>query len=124
MARAIVSRLPSARAPFIALGAPRLASPALAVQPPVLSLLAPRVPVATPAAQLLQRFGLATSPPKAASTAIAPEPPKRSLNAYMLYSVERRPALKKLNPDMKAAAIVKTLGAEWQNMSAAFKKNW
>ena len=46
---------------------------------------------------------------------------KRPLNAYFLFSKERRPALQKANPDMKVGPISKLIGAEWKKMSESDK---
>merc|ERR1719350_1443550 len=72
----------------------------------------------------MQCLGLATSAPKAAPAATVPDPPKRALNAYMLYSIERRPALKILHPDMKPQLLMTTMGKEWKSMNSTFKKTW
>merc|ERR1740121_231110 len=71
---------------------------------------------AAPWTAVQQCFGLAT--------ASSPAPPKRAPNAWLLYTMERRPALKLLHPDMKAPALLKVMGDEWKNMGTGFKQNW
>ena len=42
---------------------------------------------------------------------------KRPLNAYFLFARDRRPELKKANPDERMGPISKLIGAEWKAMS-------
>ena len=43
--------------------------------------------------------------------------PKRGLSAFMFYSQERRPALKKSQPNLAFGDVAKTIGKEWADMS-------
>merc|ERR1740121_2725001 len=64
---------------------------------------------AAPWTALQQRLGLAA--------AAGPAPPKQPPNAWLLYTMERRQALKTLHPDMKQSALLKAMGS-------GFKQNW
>jgi len=43
--------------------------------------------------------------------------PKRGLSAFMFYSQERRPDLKKTQPDLAFGDVAKTIGKEWAAMA-------
>ena len=51
-----------------------------------------------------------------------PNKPKRGLSAFMFYSQERRPQLKKSQPNLPFGDVAKTIGAEWKKFSDAKKK--
>ena len=46
-----------------------------------------------------------------------PNKPKRAMVAFMFFSIDRRPATQKANPQMRIAEISKLLGASWREMS-------
>jgi hypothetical protein len=50
--------------------------------------------------------------------------PKRGLSAFMYYSQERRPAVKKSKPDIKFGEIAKVIGAEWKDMKESAKAKY
>ena len=51
-----------------------------------------------------------------------PNKPKRSKNAFMIFSAARRTEIKEANPDMKSTDISKELGMLWKAMSDDDKK--
>ncbi|CAG8435485.1 5748_t:CDS:10 [Diversispora eburnea] len=50
--------------------------------------------------------------------------PKRPMNAFIIFSSERRPELQKNDPNMQTAQVSKILGEEWQNMDPARKDHY
>ncbi|CAG8468897.1 6479_t:CDS:10 [Dentiscutata heterogama] len=50
--------------------------------------------------------------------------PKRPMNAFIIFSSERRPELQKNDPNMQTAQVSKILGEEWQNMDSARKDHY
>lgn len=53
-----------------------------------------------------------------------PNAPKRPLNAYMLYSAEKRAGLKEEHPELNHKDIMKALGEEWKGLSDLDKANY
>jgi len=51
-----------------------------------------------------------------------PNAPKRPLNAFMIFSQEKRAAVKKAYPDAKAPEVASVLGDMWGRMGAEEKK--
>jgi hypothetical protein len=51
-------------------------------------------------------------------------PSTRGRSAYMVFSENQRPILKKKNPEMKATEIMSALGTAWKALSEAKKKEW
>ena len=51
-----------------------------------------------------------------------PNKPKRSKNAFMLFSAAKRADIKEANPDMKSTDISKQLGVLWKELSDDDKK--
>tara|TARA_B100000780_G_scaffold170265_1_gene119183 strand:+ start:226 stop:753 length:528 start_codon:yes stop_codon:yes gene_type:complete len=47
-----------------------------------------------------------------------PYKPKRGLSAFMLFSQERRPTLKKEQPTLAFGEVARTIGIEWKKLSA------
>ena len=41
---------------------------------------------------------------------------------YVIYQMERRPEVKRTNPDIPFVEVTKILGNEWSNMAADRKK--
>ena len=62
--------------------------------------------------------------PKIAKKKKDPNAPKRPMSAFLLFGQERRPALKKEQPDLPFTGVGKALGAEWRAMSDAKKKKF
>ncbi|CAG8587546.1 22315_t:CDS:10 [Dentiscutata erythropus] len=50
--------------------------------------------------------------------------PKRPMNAFIIFSSERRPELQKNDPNMQTAQVSKILGEEWQNMDSTRKDHY
>ena len=50
-----------------------------------------------------------------------PNKPKRAMVAFMFFSIDRRPAMQKANPQMRIAEISKLLGETWRGMTAKDK---
>merc|ERR1712173_142985 len=54
------------------------------------------------------------------------EPPKKARGAYILYGMDARPQIVAANPDMKVTEVMKTIGAQWQELDeddkARYKK--
>ena len=50
-----------------------------------------------------------------------PNKPKRAMVAFMFFSIDRRPAMQKANPQMRIAEISKLLGSTWREMTAKDK---
>ena len=50
-----------------------------------------------------------------------PNKPKRAMVAFMFFSIDRRPAMQKQNPQMRIAEISKLLGQTWREMTAKDK---
>ena len=50
-----------------------------------------------------------------------PNKPKRAMVAFMFFSIDRRPAMQKQNPQMRIAEISKLLGETWRGMTAKDK---
>lgn len=42
--------------------------------------------------------------------------PKKNINAFMFFCIERRPKIREENPDMNARDIMKILGDEWKEI--------
>ena len=53
-----------------------------------------------------------------------PNAPKKPLTAFMLYTNNRRPHIKKDNPSIVITDISKRIGAEWSAMTDEKKKSW
>ncbi len=53
-----------------------------------------------------------------------PPPPKRPMSAYFLYAKDRRPTLKKEQPELKATEITSKMGAEWNELSAEARSKY
>ena len=51
-----------------------------------------------------------------------PNAPKRPTNAYIIYGQERRPEIKKEQPDLKLGEVTQVLAAEWNEMTDKEKK--
>eukprot|EP00940_MAST-03C_sp_MAST-3C-sp2_P002900 g2900.t1 len=49
---------------------------------------------------------------------------KRPSSSFMLYSIKRRPALKKEKPDLSFGEYGKIIGAEWRAMADKDKKQY
>eukprot|EP00939_MAST-03C_sp_MAST-3C-sp1_P004086 g4086.t1 len=49
---------------------------------------------------------------------------KRPSSSFMLYSIERRPHLKKEKPDLKFGEYGKIIGQEWRSMSDSEKEKY
>ena len=49
---------------------------------------------------------------------------KRPLNAYFLFSKDRRPELKKANPDKRMGSLSKLIGSEWKALSDKKKASY
>ena len=50
-----------------------------------------------------------------------PNKPKRAMVAFMFFSIDRRPATQKANPQVRIAEISKLLGQSWREMSTKEK---
>jgi hypothetical protein len=64
------------------------------------------------------------SPAKKKGKAKDPNKPKRPPSAFFLFGSDRRPKLKKEQPDLVFTEVGKTLGAEWRGMSDKQKKKY
>jgi len=51
-----------------------------------------------------------------------PDPPKRPLSGYLLYTLDARPALVKKNPNLSVVEVAKQLGLQWSKLSDDQKK--
>ncbi|CAI2169330.1 1409_t:CDS:2 [Funneliformis geosporum] len=50
--------------------------------------------------------------------------PKRPMNAFIIFSGERRPELQKNDPNMQTAQVSKILGEEWKKMDNSRKEHY
>ena len=50
--------------------------------------------------------------------------PKRALSPFLLYTMERRPELKKERPDLNNKQILSEMGQEWNKMNDQEKKKY
>ncbi|CAG8701096.1 3504_t:CDS:2, partial [Funneliformis caledonium] len=50
--------------------------------------------------------------------------PKRPMNAFIIFSSERRPELQKNDPNMQTSQVSKILGEEWQKMDNSRKEHY
>jgi len=64
--------------------------------------------------------------PKRAKKASKKDPnkPKKNMSAYMFYCQERRPQMKKDNPELKFTEITKLISPEWKALSKDDKKKY
>ncbi len=53
-----------------------------------------------------------------------PNAPKRAISAYLYFASERRPELKKENPDMSFGDLTKTIAGEWKELSEKDKMQY
>ncbi len=53
-----------------------------------------------------------------------PNAPKRAISAYLYFASERRPDLKKENPDLSFGDLTKNIAAEWKELSEKDKKKY
>jgi hypothetical protein len=61
---------------------------------------------------------------KRAKSAKDPDAPKRSLSAYMFFSIEHRAAVKAKNPDATFGDLGKLIAADWAALPAPAKKKY
>lgn len=53
-----------------------------------------------------------------------PPGPKKPLNAFLFFSLDKRAEAKEANPEMGAGGISKVVGEMWQGLSMADKAPW
>jgi len=53
-----------------------------------------------------------------------PSAPKRAMTAYLFFSIEQRPIVKKDNPDIAFGDIAKEISAKWKDLDAHDKKKY
>ena len=51
-------------------------------------------------------------------------PPKKPMTAFMLYSMEVRPSIVKMQPELKFTEIPKVIGEKWQTLPSANKDKY
>ena len=50
--------------------------------------------------------------------------PRRSISAYMYYAAERRPELKRDQPNLGFGDLTKTIAVEWKSLSPKNQGKW